>query len=424
MRLFIFLFFIFISFNSFSAAPLDYFSLSGFPAFTDVSKACSAAVGSRYNSQGFLIDSYKSYDSSLCYYQVSLSGTNSQGGSKTYYKSTLCPDKSTPNFSKPLDQQCPEPDPCQKLSGKSIDGGELQIAVSSSKSPFPESFCHNGCNASGPANSYADFYSSLNGKWTATIFGDRVGKRHYSGTSCDATTKDVVAGASKCPKNQCPGQVNGVDVCVQCDSFSAGTGNDAGSTTQKADGSTLTTKSTSTTTCQGDSCTTSTTTTNSTKNSDGSDGGTETKTEDKTESKETFCKQNPTFAACIPSGFSSSSCGVVPACTGDAIQCAIAQQQHKSYCDLMVTSTPVAELGLNSANGQLTPEGHPLNSAEQSPFNFASAFNASGGGGCPADVEVMGVTVPLSNTCDGLNALGVAALGISLIWAARIVFAG
>ncbi len=90
----------------------------------------------------------------------------------------------------------------------------------------------------------------------------------------------------------------------------------------------------------------------------------------------------------------------------------------------MATPTPISELGTNAANGQLTPLDHPLNQSEVSSFNFASAFNTSGGGGCPADVSIMDVVVPLSKTCDGLNALGIAALGISLIWAARIVFAG
>lgn len=90
----------------------------------------------------------------------------------------------------------------------------------------------------------------------------------------------------------------------------------------------------------------------------------------------------------------------------------------------MATPTPISELGTNAANGELTPSSHPLNQAETSPFNFAGAFDTSGGGGCPADVSIMDVVVPLSKTCDGLNALGIAALGISLIWAARIVFAG
>ncbi len=320
----------------------------------------------------------------------------------------------------------PPPDSCQDKASKSVEGEELRIGVTGPKVPFPSDFCHNSCQVTGPSGNYADVYSSLNGKWTATIFGDSVGTRTYTGSSCQADSDtSSEAKVTTCGKNQCPGQVNGVDVCVACTAISSDTGTDSGSTTQKADGSTVKTDSKSTTTCEGSSCNTTTTTTNTTINPDGSTAGTETKTDTKTELKENFCKENPTFVACVPSGFSASSCGAAPSCTGDAIQCAIAQQQHKSYCELMATSTVISELGVAAANGQAIPADHPLAQAEASPFNFSSAFTgASGGGGCPADVTVMGVTVPLSNTCEGLNALGLAALGISLIWAARVVFGG
>lgn len=322
-----------------------------------------------------------------------------------------------------------ERDPCQDKAGKSVEGEELRIGVTGPKAPFPSDFCFSSCQVVGPSGNYADVYGSLNGKWTASIFGDRLKTRLYTGASCKETSDTSVdkppeAKITTCKKTECPGQVNGVNVCVPCTSLSSDTGNDSGSTTEKTDGSKVTTESKSTTTCEGDKCTTTTTTTNTTTNSDGSEGGTETKTDSKTESKETFCKENPTFAGCVPSGFSTSTCDVAPTCTGDAIQCAIAAQQHKSYCDLMATPTPISELGTNSANGELTPSSHPLNQAETSPFNFAGAFDTSGGGGCPADVSIMDVVVPLSKTCDGLNALGIAALGISIIWAARVVFGG
>lgn len=421
MRLFILLFlFLFNYSSSFAASPVYWYFLGASPPPLSIvgltkPEACSAYASS-------IRASFVSSDSSYCFYLPSNNPNTMRGSFNGIY---LCPDKSTPNTSKPFNQQCPDRDPCQDKAGDPLEGAELSVGVASASASFPTSFCHNKCMAAGPGG-YADMYGSLNGKWTAFVFGDTVAKNKYTGASCPADLGDTASTApTQCKKGECPGQVNGVDVCVACTGLSTDTGTGSSSTTQKADGSTVTTDSKSVTTCEGGSCNTTTTTTNTTINPDGSTGGTETKTDTKTESKETFCKENPTFAACIPSGFSASACDAAPACTGDAIQCAIAQQQHKSYCDLMATPTPISELGLAAANGEAIPADHPLAQAEASPFNFSSAFTgASGGGGCPADVTVMGVTVPLSNTCEGLNALGLAALGISLIWAARVVFGG
>lgn len=418
MRLFILLFSFLFNYSAFAADPVDWYYV-GTSFQLDLLErtpeaACYTYVASR---RGFDVNITSSY----CQFRVPTT-SNSEGSiatSATWYSKIRCPDKSVP-----VNGRCPD-DPCKSKAGKSLEGAELSAGVASASASFPTSFCHNKCMVSGPGGR-ADMYGSLNGKWTAFVFGDTVAKNKFTGSSCPADLGDTASTApTQCKKGECPGQVNGVDVCVACTGLSTDTGTGSSSTTQKADGSTVTTDSKSVTTCEGGSCNTTTTTTNTTINPDGSTGGTETKTDTKTESKETFCKENPTFAACIPSGFSASACDAAPACTGDAIQCAIAQQQHKSYCDLMATPTPISELGLAAANGEAIPADHPLAQAEASPFNFSSAFTgASGGGGCPADVTVMGVTVPLSNTCEGLNALGLAALGISLIWAARVVFGG
>ncbi len=423
MRLFVLLFLFLFNSSAFAADPINwyYFGTSFRSDLLERTEeaACYTYAAYRRGSQVNIISPY-------CYFRVPSSSVD--GGtipvSATWQIAFLCPDKSNP-----INGKCSDPDPCQDKAGESVQGEELRIGVTGPKVPFPSDFCYNTCQVVGPPGNYADVYGSLNGKWTASIFGDRLKTRLYTGASCKETSDTSVdkppeAKITTCKKTECPVQVNGVNVCVPCTSVSSDTGNDSGSTTEKTDGSKVTTESKSTTTCEGDKCTTTTTTTNTTTNSDGSDGGTETKTDSKTESKETFCKENPTFAGCVPSGFSASTCDVAPTCTGDAIQCAIVSQQQRSYCDLMATPTPISELGTNAANGLLTPLDHPLNQSETSAFNFAGAFDTSGGGGCPADVSIMDVVVPLSKTCDGLNALGIAALGISIIWAARIVFAG
>jgi hypothetical protein len=120
----------------------------------------------------------------------------------------------------------------------------------------------------------------------------------------------------------------------------------------------------------------------------------------------------------------STSCG------GDAIQCAIAQEQHKRNCEFFPQDTTMSSVGQSAANGQDTPSGHPGAAGQGVTVNAASQVNMTNpfGGTCPGDVSinVLGVSqsIPLGSACTGLTFMGLAAVAFTLLVAARIIFEG
>lgn len=138
------------------------------------------------------------------------------------------------------------------------------------------------------------------------------------------------------------GQVNGVDVCIAKDKASLVQSADKKVTQTNTPEGLKTETVTQNTVCTGaGSCTTTTTTTTSV----GTGPATSTSTE-KTESKGSFCAATPASAQCKGSGTGSESggsfggtCGTVPACTGDVIQCAVAKSTFETKCALEPLAT-------------------------------------------------------------------------------------
>lgn len=143
-----------------------------------------------------------------------------------------------------------------------------------------------------------------------------------------------------------------------------------------------------------------------------------------------FCELNPDAPICAPSSF-GGACSVF-VCDGDAVQCAIALEQHKRNCTLFETATAFSTLGNSAAAGTdagtannpaavANRETRSVGSLNQSAFISAAPL---------ADVtysigeyagQSYSVTVPYSMLVSILTWAGVAAVALTLLWAARFV---
>lgn len=236
-----------------------------------------------------------------------------------------------------------------------------------------------------------------------------------------------------CPAAQCQGWVNGVSVCLPCGEVkeppkTTGTTAppvDAGSAPSgAAPGSSSTTEQTS---CVGGQCTTSRTTVTV-----GASGGQTSQTTTTTQPIGTYCSANPGAAVCAaekeePSSWGGSCAGFQ--CGGDAVQCAIAREQHVRNCALFDQATDLSRVGTAAATGD-NPSDHPRNQVQSTTFALSSMLDASplfgGSGGCPADYAFsyggQSLVIPFSQTCDVLHMLGAMWMGICYLVAATIVF--
>ena len=167
---------------------------------------------------------------------------------------------------------------------------------------------------------------------------------------------------------------------------------------------TTTTDKDGTTTCIGGVCTT-------TK----PDGTSEEKPQDQ------FCAENPDSPLCVKGEF-GGTCGAGFTCKGDAIQCAIAREQHQRNCKLFdeKTSHPAYQAAVDGTDEQSADK--LKGKAEQ--ISVGTNFDQSGFGwakGCPADPEIalgfvqQSFTIPFSRICGPLEALSLAGVGITLL---------
>ena len=144
------------------------------------------------------------------------------------------------------------------------------------------------------------------------------------------------------------------------------------------------------------------------------DGSTDEKPEQE------FCKENPDAPQCKKSNW-GGSCGSFT-CDGDAIQCAIAREQHQRNCKLFdeKTSHPAYQAAVDGTDEQSADK--LKGKAEQ--ISVGTNFDQAGFGwakGCPADPEIalgfvqQSFTIPFSRICGPLEALSLAGVGITLL---------
>jgi hypothetical protein len=275
------------------------------------------------------------------------------------------------------------------------------------------------------------------------------GKPGDNGLACTVGTGETpaVPEPEKCPRGY-TGTVNGVEVCVDKVPDS---GFEPGSdeTTVDDGTNTTTTRTESNTTCQNGVCTTTTTTTTTVTNNTTSTSTSTTTNNTTTQSQQAFCKANPSAKLCggqglpnidgggsggggngeeDPSSFTGACAGGFQ-CKGDAIQCAIAREQHIRACRLFDKESPESKL-YEEFKGKEGNQTNDLPGNESvaigDKINTTDALGAGGAGLSDLSLTVWNqqVTLPLSMLNQYLAALGNVLLAVSFLLAFRIVARG
>lgn len=249
---------------------------------------------------------------------------------------------------------------------------------------------------------------------------------------------------AKC-ENGYQGEVNGVAACVpNVKDNGVNLGGDK-KTETKPDGTKVDTEVK--TECAGGKCTTTTTVTTTTPG-----GGTSTETTKVDQTERAYCQANPsrcTNGKADPGkggsgtgtggggkgggeddedkGKFGGSCTAGFTCEGDAIQCAIAKEQHKRACDMFEDRDNDAYRLYDKEKGK---EGSVLGSLKGNKDVDISQYVAErddfiGGGGCPADRVIQfthgEVTIPYSKLCPYFEMLGTILIVCAGISGARII---
>lgn len=340
-----------------------------------------------------------------------------------------------------IDGQCKDPE-CNHPLGTDLGYDGQQFTSSTYDGGM---FCHGSCVV------YPTFAGRdpVSGKWFAN------GPLTSTGVACTGTgTGGLPPGEDptnpnpgdppppeeppkSCSKGRCPGTVNGVTVCVPCsDTSSSSSGSSSPGGTIPGNGADGTggpgqpggppgSSSTSTsTTCKDGKCTTTKTT-----NTTGEDGqSVDTQTETEEETKEDFCTENPKSPHCLEGSF-GGSCDGGFTCEGDAVQCAIAQQQHLRMCKLFDDHSSAEAQLYESLKGKVGNQTVDLEGNATFDFGPTSIDTSSTiGASCIQDmnVTVMGssITIKLSSVCQYLEMLGNVLMALSFLLGARIVIRG
>jgi hypothetical protein len=229
------------------------------------------------------------------------------------------------------------------------------------------------------------------------------------------------------PPGTCPGEMNGVSLNVPC----SRTETKGTKTTTEDDGAGKTTTKTeakSTSCTAAGSCTTTVTTTTTVN------GTSTTSTKTTTEGKGEFCAGNPGSKECGDGEGSSfgGSCQAGFTCDGDALQCAIAKEQHKRSCELFEKDNEerqayeAAKVKGKAGTDQTAdlPGNQTINIG---PGDFDSS-DAIGGSQCITDKTLVisghTVSIPLSTMCPYLAYLGQLLVVVGYLLGARILIRG
>lgn len=252
---------------------------------------------------------------------------------------------------------------------------------------------------------------------------------------------------NECPDGQVQGSINGQTICYKPSDDNVNREEGPTTTTEKetrdnGDGTRTekTTTRTTTTRCTGNSCNTVTTITTNTQiinNSDNSvvSNTTTTGSDENQDSLGELCKKNPKLYICSGPGEGEKSswggsCSAGFQCKGDAIQCAMARDQHQRNCQAFEPQG-TAEEGEYAAGKDKTgnqtgdnPNNEDINAATT--LDTSDALGGGGSGLQDLTVTVVGksVTLPFSQINPYLAILGNLLVAVSFLLAFRIVARG
>ena len=333
---------------------------------------------------------------------------------------------------------------CPAAGTASGDPGSVYPGMTSS----PSTICYEGCVASvgfsacwpaGGTGVYASAGCELSaGNFTGSSNCTGLGNAPGSG------------GAPTCPLGQVMGQINGMNACLPVGSVGGNTSTSSSTTGTNSSGGTVTDTTTTSTTGNGSTTTTTTTVigsgnapangtgcvasatvtcsqTSTGPVSGGVVGGTGSA------AGSSFCQENPGMDICKTSSW-GGACGSGFSCTGNAVECAVAQQQYTEACKL--TDTPTNNGGsdsdaltyLGGLSGDQTSAGasSPVRTAIKANQEKVDASTVTfdqtsfyGGGACPSPSISFGsftATVPgMSLLCSNIGYLGAVLIGLTSI---------
>lgn len=330
-------------------------------------------------------------------------------------------------------QQTPEEQHCASINGSPVKASWTTTNPSLST----RTICMSNAGYSCTATVTGDICGSMGEGQPYLCHGGGVSGGSGGGTTCTPSPEPDAPPPLGAPETDwpdapspgmCPGTVNGVAVNVPCSSTST-----KGTTTSESnDGEGNTTQKTEnkTTTCNAAGSCTTTITTTTTVN-----GGTpKTTSSSTTQGKGEFCAGNPGSKECGDGDGSSfgGNCEASFVCTGDAVQCAMAKEQHRRSCELFEKDSDERQAYLaDKAKGQAgtdqtgdLPGNQTVNIG---PGDFDSS-DAIGGAQCITDKTVViagrSVSIPLSGMCPYLAYLGQLLVVVGYLLAARILIRG
>jgi len=318
--------------------------------------------------------------------------------------------------------ECAEPDPCVATQGQPV----------SWLSDTGTDGCVDGCTTGGVTACF-NIPKIVDGVTTAEYHCSS----DYSSTGAfctgggDTQTQPLI---ETCAAGQIAGDFNGSFQCVDnttgqvvdtsptvtetaiTNTTSTTVDNGDGTTTTtttitkiNADGSTSTTIKTETKNASGQVTSSGTITNSQLKDSDG-DGTADGSGEGEGDGEDT------------ESTYSVSACGAAPACEGDAIQCAIATQQHEANCLITGDGTPITTEGLLGSGEATTLAVDPSDQYDISGILDTSSFVA---GTCPAPrtISVYGqnMTIDYTELCNLADILGYLVMFTASIISLRII---
>lgn len=325
---------------------------------------------------------------------------------------------------------CENPNPCTVKKGNFLSQGKYDWGISPNNAVL--SVCDGTCNATFSGSQAIARYLQ-NGVYHYVADGNYA----FDGSQCSNSNSLPAMGSvppDSCPAGQILGTLNGKNMCVLAGVVQnpnpapvPATPGVSSSTITNSDGST-TTKTTATAADGG----TTVTTTNTPAGGGQPTAITKEVPPPSSDPLDDYCKKNPSVKICKSTSDSSFSggCGSF-VCDGDAIQCAIAREQHQRNCALFDTATPLSTLGNELAAGN--DEGvnaNPAKTSNRSIINLPTQLNTSKSiaATCMPDltVQVMSssIVIPFSNICQYLEIMGRIVVAFSLIAAGRIVSGG
>jgi hypothetical protein len=289
---------------------------------------------------------------------------------------------------------------------------DVEVAV-------PGNVCIQGCSAK-PNQIKVAKDGKLYASWPFFYSGDTCGgKANTDGLDVDGN-KDWKDAPMACPSGQCPGEFNGQSMCVACSGTKVEgpkeTAPDVPADKPGIDGVTGASKKDTQTTCDALSCTTTTTYSNSNGDKVGE------KKEEK--DKKSFCQENPELQIC-KEGKWGGACNGGFQCDGDAIQCAMAVEQHRRSCQFY---EPPDEAMQAKAASLIDTTPGPAEGAFNDSFSVASLLPAAPSAACgignpTVSLGAFSVVMPLGDyMCPHVSMIRSVVVAFGALYFVMIVF--